>query len=100
MSNELETERLPAGSTVWHCPLSSCEWMYAQPAPGTEIAETPSAPAGSAGTLSEAIEQVAFAAVMDWYLGAERVLEVHLRTHSLLEWVQEVQRLREALRQG
>ena len=97
MSNGLETERLPVGSAVWHCPLSSCGWTYAQPPPGSEIAEVPSAPAGNAGTLGEAIEQGAFAVVRDWYLGAERVIEAHLKTHSLVEWAQEVQWLHEAL---
>jgi len=54
-------------------------------------------PAGNTGTLSEAIEQGTFAVMRDWYVGAERVIEAHLKTHSLMEWVQEVQRLGDAL---
>lgn len=92
-----ETERLPAGTTIYHCPLEACEWTYAQPPPGTEIAEMPSVPVGYAATLDEAISQGVFATMTDWLGGADRVLEAHLKTHSLLEWVQEVTALRNDL---
>jgi hypothetical protein len=34
------------------------------------------------------------AILAEWYARSERAIEDHLKTHSLLEWVQEVQRLR------
>src|SRR5262245_42351331 len=92
-----ETTRYPAGTFVWNCPLGTCEWAYAQPPPGTVTAETPSAPVGYAATLDEAISQGVFATMTDWLSGADKVLEAHLETHSLLEWVREVTDLRSDL---
>lgn len=89
-----ETPGYPAGTSVWNCPLGTCEWAYAQPPPGTEPAEAPSAPVGYAVTLDEAISQGVFATMTDWLCGADKVLEAHLKTHSLLEWVKEVTGLR------
>lgn len=91
-----ETERLPAGTAVYHCPLEACEWTHAEPPPGTGITEAPSSPAGNARTLDEAIAESTFATFSDWLMGVERVLKAHLKTHSLLEWAEEVGRLQRA----
>ena len=84
---------LPAGTAIYHCPLEACEWTHAEPPPGAEIAEAPSPLAGDARTLEEAIAESTFAAMRDWLMGAERILTAHLKTHSLLEWVEEISRL-------
>lgn len=90
---DYETANLPAGTTIYGCPLEACEWTHAEPPPGTVMAEAPSPPAGNAATLDEAITESAFATVRDWLTGADRVAGAHLKTHSLIEWVQEVGRL-------
>lgn len=72
-----ETGNLPAGTTLYHCPL--CEWTLPDLPIHVEL-----------WTEQGALE------VMKHRAGAiERDVKGHLSSHSLLDWTQEVQRLRE-----
>jgi len=84
-----ETASYPAGTTVWHCPLPTCEWTFAQAPPDPNAP----APAVAGATLDESISLSAFTIVREWYAAAEVVLEAHLATHTTLEWVTEINRL-------
>ena len=68
--------------TRYECPLGSCGWTREDPGPDA-----------SEGT-GETIEQAAANAVRAYLLRAETAIREHLETHSLLEWAQEVMRLR------
>jgi len=70
------------GTTVYHCPL--CEWTHA------ELPMT-------ADDLTVSLGRPALDVALDRALVVEDEVKAHLSSHSLLEWVQEVQRLNEAL---
>jgi hypothetical protein len=78
---------MPAGSTVWHCPL--CEWVHAQPPPDPYAPV--SVPPGL--TLSESLSTATIAIMTLWLGEAEDAVQAHLVAHPLLEWVREVGRL-------
>ena len=63
------TEMHPAGATVFHCPLSSCPWMYANDGRG-----------GMRGVRA-----------------TEAKIQSHLSTHDLVEWVTEVANLHDVM---
>ncbi len=67
----------------YECPIGSCTWTH--DTAGPDLSE---------GT-GETIEEAAFSSVRAHLLRVESVVRDHLETHSLLEWVQEVMRLRE-----
>ena len=76
------TYQFPSGSMLYRCPL--CPWGHWQrPLTTEELIATYSLPA---------IE-----VEMQRTLAVESAVEAHLKTHTLLEWVQEVGRLRSEL---
>jgi hypothetical protein len=76
-----ETERLPAGTTVYHCPLSLCTWTHAElPISEEELAASLDCP-----VLDVALRRA---------LAVENEVAAHLSSHTLLEWVTEIMRLR------
>ncbi len=81
----------PPGSSVWSCPLTGCEWTHTQAAPD---AASPAGFVVPAATLEESLQRASMAIMTEWYASAERAIEAHLSTHTPLEWVTEVQRLR------
>lgn len=74
-----ETEALPAGTTVYYCPL--CGWTHAQ-LPPTER------------EIIEVADEPAVTVLRRRLAGVEAEVEAHLNTHPLLEWLTEVTRLR------
>lgn len=75
-----ETEQRPAGAVIYSCPLEACEWTHAElPLTEAEIAATMGADPA--------------AVLLRHVMPAEVAAEAHMRSHSLLEWVQEVGRL-------
>jgi hypothetical protein len=75
----------PQQATVYGCPLSGCKWSHTEPHP-TQYG-------GEGATIEECVTntlRVHFAEV-------EAVVQAHLETHPLLEWVQEVTRLRDQI---
>jgi rubredoxin len=79
-----ETEALPAGATVYRCPL--CDWVFAQP-PGD-------AGIRPAADIFEAIS-AAMARAEAELTAMEAAVQAHLGTHGLLDWLTEVTRLRD-----
>lgn len=77
------TTELPWLATRYECPIGSCEWTRDDPGPDP-----------SEGT-GETIGQAAENAVRAYLLRAESAIREHLETHPLLEWAQEVMRLRD-----
>lgn len=75
-----ETENLPPGTEIRHCPLRTCEWTHAlPPMTSEEIAAT----AGESPLT-----------VMTRYLmPAERAIAAHLSTHPPAEWMAEISAL-------
>jgi hypothetical protein len=71
--------------TRYECPIGSCEWTRDDTGP--EVGE------GAGGTIEEA----AASALRAYLLRAETAVRAHLETHSLLEWVQELARLRDGV---
>jgi hypothetical protein len=88
-----ETGDLPAGTTLYHCPLPECGWTLAQPPPD------PFAPVPviTGESLDETIGRASMAIMREWYAETEQALEAHLGTHTLLEWMQEIDRLNRLL---
>lgn len=78
-----DTVRLPAGTTVYSCPLEACEWTYAEP---------PMTTAEIAATMGEDPSAVLLRHVMP----AEVAARGHMEAHDLIEWVQEIGRLQRA----
>jgi hypothetical protein len=68
--------------TRYECPIESCEWVIDSPGPDPF--------AGRGATIEEAAAD----ALRIHFTEAEPVLREHLESHTLLEWVQEVMRLR------
>jgi hypothetical protein len=64
------------------CPLAACAWVHDAPA--------------IAGAVIRSDEDIR-AGMLRAALANELVVKAHLETHSLLEWVTEVQRLRRSL---
>ncbi|HEX5568681.1 MAG TPA: hypothetical protein VFY14_17445 [Streptomyces sp.] len=91
MSSE-ERAALPAGTTVYECPIAACEWTFAQSAPDV----TAPGPVVPGATLEESVSLASLAIMREWLAAAEPVIEVHLKAHTLLEWVTEIMRLRRA----
>jgi hypothetical protein len=77
----------------WCCPLPQCGWTHAQPPPDA-MSPGPVVPVLPGEGLDEAISRASAAILREWYAGAEVVIEAHLGTHTTLEWVTEVMRLR------
>jgi hypothetical protein len=73
----------PQRATVYGCPLSDCKWAHAEP--------HPTAYDGEGATIEECVTNALTAHLAE----VESVVKAHLETHSLLEWVTEVMRLRE-----
>ncbi len=65
----------------YECPVAACPWLHIHPAVSDEL--------GGSEEIAAAMSR-AFAAV-------EEVIRAHLETHSLLEWVTEIRRLREVI---
>ena len=76
------TEQLPAGTTGYHCPL--CEWTHGQFPPA----------AGDLEPLPATFDGATVMLARQFALGAEQGIRAHLETHTLVEWVREVMRLR------
>ena len=66
--------------TRYFCPMPECGWVCDEPAAVLAAGLTADVTAAMHGQLAE----------------TENTLRAHLETHSLLEWLREVQRLREA----
>lgn len=86
----------PPGTTVYNCPLPSCEWTFTQSPPD------PFSPAGAipvitGESLDEAMARASMAILREWYGESEQALEAHLGTHTLVEWVAEISRLQEII---
>jgi hypothetical protein len=84
------------GTTIYHCPLPACEWTFTQSPPD------PFSPAGAipvitGESLDEAMARASMAILREWYGESEQALEAHLGTHTLLEWVTEIDRLNRLL---
>jgi hypothetical protein len=77
-----EPEALPAGTTVYFCPL--CGWSHPQ-LPPTER------------ELMEAIEETPVVYLRRKLGSIEAEVEAHLNTHGLLDWLTEVSHLRSEL---
>jgi hypothetical protein len=77
-----ETEALPAGTTVYFCPL--CGWSHPQ-LPPTEQ------------ELMEAAADPIVTYLHRKFRDVEAAVEAHLNTHGLLDWLNEVSRLRSEL---
>lgn len=80
-------------SARYYCPLPECRWTATEPEPTAEddakardLTRPDNPAADPAGTVTYTMA-LAFA------LAADRMLEEHLRTHSLLEWVSAVTKL-------
>lgn len=86
----------PPGTAVYHCPLPECEWTFTHSPPDSSSPAGP-VPAIAGETLDETIGRAALAISMQWYAEAEDALEVHLSTHTLVEWVTEIGRLNRLL---
>jgi hypothetical protein len=69
---------------IAECPIESCRWTTDITPEEVELVNI--APSPDPGTV--------FRAIVDNH---ERIIRAHLETHSLLDWVQEVTRLRTAL---
>lgn len=71
---------------VYYCPLSTCSWTCDE---SEAIAAEEEPPAGPWTSAFDA-----FASILGT---VERALKQHLETHTLLEWVSEISRLREVI---
>jgi len=69
--------------TIYECPLAACPWEGTDPPP----------PPGEAITSDADVWRF----IGDRAMAAEEVVRAHLETHSLLEWVQELARLRNGI---
>jgi hypothetical protein len=92
---------MPAGSSVWYCPL--CNWVHAQPPPDRSLyaPANPDMVIGAYGPAYDAIAALPLdsgieAVLSAWLAEAETAIEAHLPAHSLLEWVTEVVRLKDS----
>jgi hypothetical protein len=85
--DEVIATGMPAGTTVYYCPLSACGWVH------PEAPITPDEVAVTFGELAADVIGARLAAVED-------AVREHLETHTLLEWVQEITRLRSAVEAG
>jgi hypothetical protein len=84
-------ETWTSGTTIYHCPLSTCEWQYVLPE-GDEWRDiqppNPEALAGvEAGDFAAAIGRQRMCYV-------ESILSAHAATHTTVEWITEINRLR------
>lgn len=70
--------------TITECLIESCLWTADITPEGVELVNV--APTPDSGTVFRAIVE-----------NHERIIRAHLETHTLLEWVQEVARLRDEL---
>jgi len=66
----------------YECPIGPRPWTLDNPGPD---------PSEGCG---QTIEEIAFSAVRAHLLRSEAAIRGHLETHSLLEWAQEIQRLK------
>jgi hypothetical protein len=73
---------LPSLITRYECPIGPCPWTHDDP--------WPDALEGSGATVEEA----AFDAMLKHVTRVESAVKAHLETRPLIEWVQEIQRLR------
>jgi len=64
------------------CPLPDCTWVYDEPSPWPLM-----------GTAKPDATPDVLAAMFMRSARSEEIVRSHLETHSLLEWVQEIQRL-------
>jgi hypothetical protein len=82
MSEPLAQRQYPYGVRILsYCPLSACSWQH----------EDGPLPEGSGASVDEAVTSI----LTEHFAALEEIVQAHLETHSLLEWVQEVMRLRE-----
>ena len=89
-----DQDALPAGTTVYHCPLPACEWTFAQAPPGDAW---PALPVITGESLDKAISRASMA-VMARVLRQVRGSAGGPPGHAHdLEWVTEINRLRERL---
>jgi hypothetical protein len=78
--SELPSAEITMPVTVYECPLAACPWKGTDPPPERDEVI--------------ASEADVWRVMRDRAVAAEEVVRAHLETHSLLEWVQEVMRLR------
>jgi hypothetical protein len=84
MTEPLAPRQYPPGSRIIsYCPLPACSWQH----------EDPVLPEGSGATMDEAVADI----TAKHFVGLEKIVKAHLETHALLEWVQELARLRDAV---
>lgn len=103
-------------TTRYLCPLSTCEWHHDEPDPtadellqiihnpavddpaydpamryrtGTELAAEPVTYTGFADLVAPLVQR----AMLQRVARIEALIEAHVSTHSVLEWMREVQRL-------
>ena len=76
---------LPAGSTLYRCPLPDCPWTHGEFPPA----------AGDPEPLAATFDGAAATLARQLALGAEQGIRAHLETHTLVEWVQYISRLQD-----
>jgi hypothetical protein len=82
MSESLAQYQWPPGAKIIsYCPLSTCSWQH----------HDGPLPEGFGATIDEVVTDV----LAKHFAALEEICQAHLGTHPLLEWVQEVMRLRE-----
>lgn len=74
----------PERATLYGCPIPDCKWTHTAPHP--TVYE-------GGATIEESVTNT----LRVHYADIESALRAHLETHSLVEWVREVMRLRSEL---
>jgi len=72
------------GAVFYECPLPDCGWTHG---------EFPPAP-GNLEPMAATFDRATVMLARQFARGAEQGIRAHLETHELVEWVQEVSRLR------
>lgn len=89
MSDETTPE--PGMTQRFHCSLSTCDWYYETPAHMTRAELDHAAHAGDLDGIE---------AARDRLLITNTALRIHLETHTLIEWVTEVEHQRQRAEQA
>jgi hypothetical protein len=85
-------------TTRYLCPLPGCGWHHDEPDLAAEDALR-FTPAPSASTPSESIASMVEQSLLGRAARVEAAIKQHVETHSVLEWMREVDRLQSTLRQ-
>jgi hypothetical protein len=84
VNDDVAPHEYPPGSRIiLYCPLLACPWQH----------DGPPLPEGSGSAADEAVADV----LAKHFAGLEEAVKAHLETHTLLEWVQELARLRDSV---